>query len=998
MLRSSLRALGNALSRSRRDRRTSAKPRTARPQLETLEDRRLLAANLTVTNAYLTDMAGNQLSHTAVGSRVFVQAEFKTQGLPLGASYVVRFAVDGQSITSDPLNWGAGGVGTGFWVARLGDWVVTPGFHTVTAMIDANNTVAESNELDNNLAFGFTPITFQSIYGSSKFITPLAGTPFQDWTIINYVDLDSRPNITRDYTGGHRTYDGQGGLDMTLTGYQTPDRFFSMDVGVPEYAAADGVVIAAHDGEFDRNTSQNNSQANYVFIDHGNGWVTKYFHLRKNSVAVSVGDFVKAGTPIGLAGSSGSSTDPHLHFQVEYNGLVVETYVDPNAYWFNPLDYAGNHPAPTDFWTQHTITENGGSISIKIPSPDLKHGGKMTYTTQDLTAKAGSDYVAKSGTLTFAPLQASKIITIPLIDDNRHEGTEMFRVTADGEGLDTGLSFSQDWTILDNDALLNFDTATATLTVNGDTDKVGEDITLDQQDDNIKVIVNGELCLFPKASVKQIQVNGSPDADTIHIISTPAGVPTTVDAGAGNDTILVGAPLALFTSHHTLSSIQGSLTLLAGAGQDNIQLLDNTLALGAHSYVLNGDNLWRGGAAQISFTNAENVTVTGGDGDDTFVVNNGPTFGSVLFDGDAGSDTLYGPNAATVWSITGKDAGSLSPANVKFVSIENLMGGSAADTFAFKPGGSLSGNLQGWSGLDTLDFSAQIGPVTVNCTTATATGLGGTFAGLEAFVGSASAADTLIASSGPTTWKITTQNGGMMNGLIFGFFENLTGNSSSDTFIVSDAAGVSGTIDGVGGTDRLDYSAYTTAVAVDLTGHTATGMGKVLNVEDITGGQGDDTLIGDAGDNLLDGGPGDDTLLGMGGNNILLGGTGNDQLQGGNGRDILIGGAGADILTGGAGEDILIGGTTTFDTQYDVLHAFLSAWTDPNLNYDKRVAKLRGPGVTVGQQTYKLDAASVLDDAASDQLFGGADLDWFWATKNGVAKDTTDAASGEHVN
>ncbi len=172
----------------------------------------------------------------------------------------------------------------------------------------------------------------------------------------------------------------------------------------------------------------------------------------------------------------------------------------------------------------------------------------------------------------------------------------------------------------------------------------------------------------------------------------------------------------------------------------------------------------------------------------------------------------------------------------------------------------------------------------------------------------------------------------------------------------------------------------------------------MLNVEDITGGQGDDTLIGDAGDNLLDGGPGDDTLLGMGGNNILLGGTGNDQLQGGNGRDILIGGAGADILTGGAGEDILIGGTTTFDTQYDVLHAFLSAWTDPNLNYDKRVAKLRGPGVTVGQQTYKLDAASVLDDAASDQLFGGADLDWFWATKNGVAKDTTDAASGEHVN
>ena len=48
-------------------------------------------------------------------------------------------------------------------------------------------------------------------------------------TIINYVDLDSGPG-TLDYTGGHSTYDGHNGLDMTLTGYNTSQRFDAMEL------------------------------------------------------------------------------------------------------------------------------------------------------------------------------------------------------------------------------------------------------------------------------------------------------------------------------------------------------------------------------------------------------------------------------------------------------------------------------------------------------------------------------------------------------------------------------------------------------------------------------------------------------------------------------------------------------------------------------------------------------------------------------------------------
>jgi hypothetical protein len=55
---------------------------------------------------------------------------------------------------------------------------------------------------------------------------------------------------------------------------------------------------------------------NYIMIDHGNSEYSLYAHLKPGSVRVKVGDRVAAGTPLGKLGSSGNSTEPHLHFQV----------------------------------------------------------------------------------------------------------------------------------------------------------------------------------------------------------------------------------------------------------------------------------------------------------------------------------------------------------------------------------------------------------------------------------------------------------------------------------------------------------------------------------------------------------------------------------------------------------------------------------------------------------------------------------------------------------
>lgn len=87
---------------------------------------------------------------------------------------------------------------------------------------------------------------------------------------------------------------------------------FAANTGVPTYAAADGTVLYAF---------YSDSAGNWVVINHGNGLVTKYMH--HSAIYVSAGQYVTKGQQIGAVGSTGWSTGPHLHFQVEVNGIAV---------------------------------------------------------------------------------------------------------------------------------------------------------------------------------------------------------------------------------------------------------------------------------------------------------------------------------------------------------------------------------------------------------------------------------------------------------------------------------------------------------------------------------------------------------------------------------------------------------------------------------------------------------------------------------------------------
>lgn len=115
--------------------------------------------------------------------------------------------------------------------------------------------------------------------------------------------ISSRFGYRIDPIDGHREF--HGGID------------FAGRMGSKVYTVAAGVVIFA---------GERSGYGKMVEINHGGGFITRYGHHEK--LLVKVGDIVKKGQVIGLMGSTGRSTGPHVHFEVYKNGRVV----DPSVY------------------------------------------------------------------------------------------------------------------------------------------------------------------------------------------------------------------------------------------------------------------------------------------------------------------------------------------------------------------------------------------------------------------------------------------------------------------------------------------------------------------------------------------------------------------------------------------------------------------------------------------------------------------------------------------
>lgn len=129
-------------------------------------------------------------------------------------------------------------------------------------------------------------------------------------------------------------YDEHDGSDFILDG-----GFVAMDAGSMEIlAAADGVVVATEDGHYDRchatldgtDCDGHDGIANSVTLEHEGGVRSLYWHMKKGSVAVEVGQEVARGEVLGVIGSSGNSSFPHLHFEVQRaDGTALDPYAGP---------------------------------------------------------------------------------------------------------------------------------------------------------------------------------------------------------------------------------------------------------------------------------------------------------------------------------------------------------------------------------------------------------------------------------------------------------------------------------------------------------------------------------------------------------------------------------------------------------------------------------------------------------------------------------------------
>ncbi|MFZ6053148.1 peptidoglycan DD-metalloendopeptidase family protein [Halocola ammonii] len=225
------------------------------------------------------------------------------------------------------------------------------------------------------------PDTFEGNRGSHPlFILPIQPKEgFDDYGYYAtrfFVDHNSSFNQHEDYNCGERTYDwstgDHEGTDFVIWPY--PWKY--MEESVMEVrAAAEGTIVDKQDGNFDMNC-QNNGNPNWngIVIEHPDGSQAWYWHFKDGGItSKEIGETVETGEFLGVAGSSGSSSYPHLHFEIyDFEENLIDPFIgDCNAeetgsWWESQPDYYEPQ-------INHISTHISPQLSIDCPTPEVTH-------------------------------------------------------------------------------------------------------------------------------------------------------------------------------------------------------------------------------------------------------------------------------------------------------------------------------------------------------------------------------------------------------------------------------------------------------------------------------------------------------------------------------------------------------------------------------------------------------------------------------------------------
>jgi Ca2+-binding RTX toxin-like protein len=336
-------------------------------------------------------------------------------------------------------------------------------------------------------------------------------------------------------------------------------------------------------------------------------------------------------------------------------------------------------------------------------------------------------------------------------------------------------------------------------------------------------------------------------------------------------TTVVGDSIPANGLAQTLTGTEGQDSILGGGGIDTI------FGLGENDIIDGGTG------ADTIFGGSGNETITGGAGADVIRGEAGNDL--ILYTIGDGGDAVFGDADVDTLAISGTTNNETLGVVFDGTVLTNFGGGSVADVEI------ITASLLG--GTDTLSYAGTGGAVSVTVNLAVGTASGFTsIAGFENVTGG-NGSDLLIGDAGANS----------LNGGVGGGNDTLVGGAGNDV------------LTGGAGTDTASYANETDAMFINLTtnsarrGLLANPVEDVLQtIENVEGGSGGDSIVGNNAANLLQGNGGADTLRG---------GTGNDSLIGGDGDDIFeyTFGDGADTVDGGAGLDTLnIIGTATANT------------------------------------------------------------------------------------
>ena len=323
-------------------------------------------------------------------------------------------------------------------------------------------------------------------------------------------------------------------------------------------------------------------------------------------------------------------------------------------------------------------------------------------------------------------------------------------------------------------------------------------------------------------------------------ITTNVGGTTAVNGGSittsgtqtYNDTVTLGANTALTGAGITLNNVTGgaqSLTLsdsvtsiLNGAITGLTTLLTDAVTFNNGNVSSTGNQTYNGiatlGASTVLTSNASDITLnnsliggalsltlTGGaGGNHVFTLNNITSLDTLTVNGNSSVTNtlaLLTSSGTNTWTIASPNTGTLAATNIAnggFNNIQTLAGGSATNNFVFNDGATIDGSILGGGAgsNNTLNFSAYSTAVSINAA-GTSTGLGGTFSGLNNFIGG-TGSNTFTNATGSNTWNISNNNAGSISGKNFSAFGSLVG-GSGDTFAIANGKSI-GSISATAGT------------------------------------------------------------------------------------------------------------------------------------------------------------------------------------------------------